>query len=251
MNVLRKNIFTGNPMSRYEFAIRFLAEGAAGPNGGVYSAGTLIMVSALFSSIPPDVLIRLGENSTPDDLRLFRTVSRRLRGKLKPRDRDGSGPWPHYRCGVRDFLAREVYVYGEKIRKSLMAERVAAGYPEHDNMFVMPAADSSEIAAPYSREVLGKEFRRALDVMKDRYPQSYLHYKAELPSVDSLTSFLRWTITADARVVDDPLTDIQATLLLFMNSPVRIELGDAMRYLDKITDEYIAKQKLPGLGGSP
>lgn len=249
MNPLRDNVFTGNPMSRYEFAIRLLAEGAAGPSGGVYSAGTLIMVSALFSSMPPGALIRLGGTSTPDDLRLFRTVSRRQRGKLRAKDSDGRGPWPHNECGVRDFLARELYTYVEEVRKRLMSERVAAGYPEHDFMYVMSGADSWEIAAPYTHETLDTEFRRALWVMRDRYPQSFLHYKADLSSTDDLTSFLRWTITANSRVIDDPLNDVQAAMLLFTNSPIRIEAGDAMRYLDKITDNHLAKGKLPGLGG--
>ncbi|MDX1006559.1 hypothetical protein GOE08_06620 [Sinorhizobium medicae] len=147
------------------------------------------------------------------------------------------------------WRAKYIYIYVEKIRKRLMSERVAAGYPEHDCMYVMSAADSSEIAAPYTRAALDKEFRRALEVMRERYPQSYLHYEADLPTADNLTSFLRWTIAPNFRVIDDPLNDVQATLLLFLNSPIRIEAGDAMRYLDKITDEHISRGKLPGLGG--
>ncbi|WP_434711564.1 hypothetical protein NMA58_18615 [Rhizobium sp. YTUHZ045] len=249
MNTLRDHLFTGSPMSKYEFAIRFLAEGAAAPSGGIYSAGTLIMAQALFNSVPPDTLIRMGGASTADDARIFRTISRRRRGKFKEMDRDGSGPWPHHPSGVRDFLAREVVRYVEEIRTRLMSERCAAGFPDHEHMFVTSGVDSSEIAAPYSVSILDGEFRRALGVMENLYPESYLRHKEELSSVDRLVSFLRWTITPSGRVIDDPLNDVQASLLLYTNSPIRIEAGDAMRYIDEITNAHMVKGKLPGLGG--
>ncbi|MDR9763749.1 hypothetical protein RJJ37_29670 [Rhizobium redzepovicii] len=237
-------------MSRYEFAIRLLAEGAAATRGGTYSAGTLMMASALFSSMPPGTLIRMGDggSSTADDLRMFRIVARRQSGNINEKDRDGSGPWPHHACGVRDFLAREVVRYIEEIREPLMSERRAAGLPNHDYQFVTSAADSSEIAAPYSLSTLDGEFRRALGVMEDRYPESHSYYEVELSSVDKLVSFLRWTITPSGRIVDDPLNDVQASMLLYLNSPLRIQAGDAMRYIEKITDVHPAKGKLPGLG---
>ncbi|TAY79762.1 hypothetical protein [Rhizobium ruizarguesonis] len=241
MNPLRQHLFTGSPMSRLEFAIRLLAEGSAGPSGGVYSAGTLILASVLFSSMPPEPLIRLGGATTADDLHLFRTVARRQRGKYKAKDRDGSGPWPHYECGVRDFLAREALRYSEEIRERLMSERLAAGFAKHQFMYVTSATDSAEIAAPYTLAILECEFRRALSVMKDRYPESYLHYKSELSEVSGLASFLTWNITPKGRRIDDPLNDVQATMLLYTNSPLRIESGEAWRYLNKITDEHVAK----------
>jgi hypothetical protein len=249
MNPLRDHLFTGSPMSRYEFAIRLLAEGTAKPSGGIYLAGTLIMASALFSSMPPDTLIRMGGAPTDDDLQMYVTVTRRQRGKFKRKDRYGTGPWPHYECGVRDFVAREMLRYVEEIRKRLMSERLAAGYPDHEFLYVQSATDSSEIAAPYSLAAVESEFRRALGVMEERYPKSYLCYADQLSGVGSLTSFLRWTITPEGRRIDDPLTDVQASLLLYTNSETRIEAGDALRYLDKITDEYIAAGGLSGRGG--
>lgn len=245
MSPLRDRLFTGSPMSRYEFAVRLLAEGAAAPSGGIYSAGTLIMASALFNSMPPDTLIRMGGLSTADDVRTFRTLARRQRGKFKEKDRDGSVPWPHYECGVRDFLAREILRYVEEIRERLMSERRAAGFPEHGFMYVQSARDSSEIAAPYSLPALESEFRRALGVMGERYLESYSHYEGQLSEVGKLTSFLKWTITPKGRRIDDPLNDVQASLLLYTNSPIRIEAGDAIRYIGKITREG----RLPGLGG--
>jgi hypothetical protein len=240
MNPLRQHLFTGSPMSRLEFAIRLLSEGAAGPSG-VYSGGTLIIASALFSSMPPEALIRLGGATIADDLRLFRTVKRRQRGKYKAKDRDGSGPWPHYESGVRDFLARETVRYCEEIRVRLMSERAAVGFAAHDFMYVASATDSAEIAAPYTSTMLENEFRRALAVMKDRYPESYLRYKSELSEVSGLASFLTWNITPEGRRIDDQLSDVQATMLLYTNSPLRIESGEAWRYLNKITDEHVAK----------
>ncbi|TAV74784.1 hypothetical protein [Rhizobium leguminosarum] len=240
MNPLRQHLLTGNPMSRLEFAIRLLAIGAAGQSGGVYSAGTLILASALFSSMPPGALIRLGASTTAEDHRLFRTIKRRQRGKYNEKDRDGSGPWPHYESGVRDFLAREFLRYSEEIRERLMSERLAAGFASHEFMYVTSATDSAEIAAPYTIANLDREFRSALAVMKNLYPESYLHYKSELSEVDSLTTFLAWDITPEGRRLRDPMNDVQATMLLYTSSPLRIEAGDAWRYLNKITDEHIA-----------
>ncbi|MGR9436191.1 hypothetical protein ACU8OP_14445 [Rhizobium leguminosarum] len=241
MNPLRQHLLTGSPMSRLEFVIRLLAIGAAGPSGGVYSAGTLIFASVIFSSMPPEPLIRLGDAMTADDHRLFRTVERRQRGKYKPKDRYGSGPWPHSASGVRDFLARETVRYIEEIRERLMSERLAAGFAGHDFMYVTSATDSAEIAAPYTMAILEREFRAAISVMKNLYPESYLHYESELSEVGSLTSFLTWNITPEGRRIDDPMSDVQATMLLYTSSPLRIETGDAWRYLNKITDEHIAR----------
>lgn len=241
MSLLRDNIFTGNPMSRLEFAIRLLAEGAAGPSEGIYSAGTLILASALFNSMPPEALIRLGDGTTADDHRLFRTVTRRQRGKFKAGDRDGSGPWPLYECGVRDFLAREALKYSEEIRERLVMERITAGFASHGYFYVTSASESAEIASPFTLLLLESELRRALAVMRELYPESHSHYREELSEVNRLTSFLRWNITPKGRRIDDPLNDIQATMLLYTNSPIRIESGDAWRYLNKITDEHMAK----------
>lgn len=222
---------TGSPMSRLEFAIRLLAQGAAAPSGGIYSAGTLIIATALFSSMPPEALIRLGEGSTAGDLRLFDIVRRRQRRDFNAGDRDGKGPWPHYESGVRDFLAREAYDYFEEIRKKLMSERLAAGFNSHEYFYVTSANDSGEIAAPYTLAVLESEFRRMLVVMKTLYPESHSRYEEELSNVGALTSFLRWKVTSEGRRIDDPLNDVQATLLLYTNSPIRIESGEAWRYL--------------------
>ncbi|TBC84259.1 hypothetical protein [Rhizobium ruizarguesonis] len=249
MNPLRQHLLTGSPMSRLEFAIRLLAIGAAGQSGGVYAAGTLILASAIFSSMPPETLVRLGDATTAEDLRVFSTVTRRQRGKYKPKDRDGSGPWPHHSSGVRDFLARETVKYIEEIRERLMSERLAAGFASHEFMYVTSATDSAEIAAPYTMAILEREFRAALAVMKDLYPESYLRYEGELSEVASLTSFLTWEITPEGRRVDDPMNDVQATMLLYTSSPLRIETGDAWRYLNKITDEHIARGRPQG--GSP
>ncbi|UIJ85290.1 hypothetical protein LZK77_16370 [Rhizobium leguminosarum] len=122
-----------------------------------------------------------------------------------------------------------------------MSERFAAGFAGHDFMYVTSATDSAEIAVPYTLAILESEFQRALAVMKDRYAESYLRYKSELSEVSGLTSFLTWNITPQGRRVDDPLSDVQATLLLYTNSPLRIESGEAWRYLNKITDEHVVK----------
>lgn len=248
MNALRDNLFTGSPMSRYEFAIRLISEGAAPPRAGIYPAGTLLMANALFSSMPIETLLRMGGPSTAEDVRLSRIVERRQRGKLNDRDRAGDGPWPHHPCGVRDFMAREIYQYVEEVRERLMSERRSAGLSEHGYIFVTSAAESSEIASPYTLAVLEEDFRRALKVLGDRYPESYARYEDELSSVDRLGVFLRWKLTPGGRVVDDPLNDVQASLLLHLNSPMRVEAGDAMKYINSITDQK-REGRLPGLGG--
>lgn len=247
MSILRDNVFTGSPMSRLEFATRLLAEGAAGQTGGVYNAGTLMLVSALFSSMPPETLIRMGDATTTSDMRLFRMLKRRQEGRITAEDRlRPIGPWPLCESGIRDFLSREIVNYVEVIRKSLMKERVDSGLPNHEYMYVVPASDSAEIAAPYSLEGLEREFRRAFSLMAEWHPDSAEHYRSELDDVRKLPAFLKWKVTSKGRSVVDPLSDVQATLLFLTNSPIRIESGDAWRYLNKITDEHIAASVRPG-----
>ncbi len=129
-----------------------------------------------------------------------------------------------------------------------MAERRSAGFSDHGYIYVTSAAESAEIASPYSLNVLEGEFRRALKVLEERYSESYAQYEDELSSVDRLGSFLRWTLTPSGRVVDDPLNDVQASLLLHLNSPTRVEAGDAIRYINSVTGQA-RKGRLPGLGG--
>lgn len=232
-------------MSRLEFATRLLAEAAAGQCGGVYNAGTLILASALFNSMPPETMIRMGDGTTQSDLRLFQTVERRQRGKITLDDRlRPKGPWPLCECGVRDFLAREMVDYVEVIRKRLMKERVASGRTSHEYMYVRSANDSAEIAAPYTMELLEGEFRRGLSLVSGWYPASATHYAVELNDVGKLTTFLKWNVTDKGRHLSDALSDTQATLLFLTNSPIRIGSGDAWRYLNKIVDEHIAAGKL-------
>ncbi len=88
-----------------------------------------------------------------------------------------------------------------------------------------------------------------MDVMNTRFPESFYHYQAELHGVGTLTSFLKWTVTLKGRRINDPLSDVAASLILYLNSPIRIEAGDAKRYIDRITDGPLAKTRLPGLGG--
>ncbi len=240
-NPLRGHLFTGNPMSRYEFALRLLG-GAS--KGGTYTAGTMIFANALLSSMPIEALIRLGAVPTAHERRLYRILRRRQRGQFTAKDKDGSGPWPFHAGDVRDFLAREQVKYVTEIRDGLMAQRLMAGFPDHEYMYVRSASESAEIAAPYTLPVLEREFTHALKVMGDLYPESHAYYCQELSEVGKLSSFLRWKITPEGRRIDDPLTDLQAVLLLYMDSPVRIEAGDAMRWLDRLTDDYIAGKGL-------
>lgn len=238
---------TGTPMSRLEFAIRYLGEALLTPDPAGYDACWILAAQMLYNSVDLGFCLRVGADETQDDGVLFDVLDRRAEGRFHdPETELGTkGPWPvPPGSQVADFISDRIEHYVEVLRANLMRAWTAAGNCAHPHLYVRSYdAPGRPIGGALDEQEVWERLAQGLDFMERHYPVSSGRHRPHLASADDFTRFLRWKFTGNGRQTWDLLSDYGALLILQAIPRNALHQATIARDLSKAQAAWDRKQK--------
>jgi hypothetical protein len=205
---------TGTPISRGEFAFRFLSEALPVPSDVGYDTVWLIAAHLLFNSASLDFLLEQERDMGPENLDLLHMLVARTNSLATADNRVDVGPWPlNVAMKFTDHIALRVTHYKNVLRPRLMVKRMEADGQWPDGYFLVSVTGQDE-GRPLTKPDIWAALEKGLQSMEARYPVSYERYRPLLTNPDDFAKFVRWCRGPSGRVLLDQLSDDAATSIL-------------------------------------